>query len=133
VRATPSEVTDVNYIVTTLSEKSMLGLLGAKSGLNERGDRLRHLHPLEFLAVIFTDPTRAKNIKIVRGRGMVWKDFISSLRDSLDKEAALNNFQEDVIVDFAKRVNIDPAAIKPSIKNKNWDSLVDILISEKSK
>lgn len=119
---------DIGFIVTTLADKSIASILGARGRLNDAGDRIRPVHPLRFLECVFTDEKLKVGIRNIQKRGWIWKDFVGGLKGSLIDESKNNNLKDEYIAHFAKTVGIDPAAITPTIREHRWDDLVDLLI-----
>lgn len=119
---------DIAYIVRTLANTSLVKIMSHQSSLESAGDRVEHLHPLKFLMVIFTDEELKVCMHNLQGRSWVWKDFLEGVTTSLNDEAAAGNLREEYIKDFAKKIKVDIKLINPSLKKRNWEKFVDLLI-----
>lgn len=119
---------DIRYIVTSLANKSILGIASIQGELEAAGNRIDHLHPLCFLMVVFSDEELKVGIRNIRGRTLFWNPFISGLKTSLTTEARLDNMRPEFIHNFSSVVNINPAIIIPSLQNQQWDEFIDLLI-----
>lgn len=126
---TAAEKDDIRYILKSLATNTWTELLGSRSSINRAGDRIDHIHPLRFLACIFTDKELKGCIHTIRDRGKIWKSFFQGLEESLEEESQKGNIQPDMVQDFAKNVNVNVSAIREIIKNKKWEDLVDTLLN----
>ena len=72
--ANPSqqEVNDITYIVRTLANESLLKIKKEESSLKRTGDRVDHLHPFQFLLVIFTNELSDANETIAQISKMIY-------------------------------------------------------------
>lgn len=126
---TPDEKKDIRYIITYLSDKSLITLLRHKSSLEDAGDRINHVHPLRFLMCVFTDDELTSGIRgIYKRGGWVWSDFVHGLKESLKEEHQRNNLRDDQVVDFSKEIEMESSAMFSSIHNKKWNDFVIFLI-----
>jgi hypothetical protein len=122
------EKADISYIVNTLSDLPTPKLLFYKSSLTQAGDRINQVHPLNFMATIFTDEVLRVKVRNIKRKGWVWKDFMGGLRNSMNEEKAKGNLKTEFFDDFCSRVGIDYRKIENPISRNNWDDLVDVLI-----
>lgn len=125
---TASEISDIRYIVTSLSSRSLVYLLSNRGDFEAAGDRLDHLHPLKFLMAIFVDEEMKAAIRNIRGRGWVWGNFIAGFKDSFSTEDSLGNVRKDQVMDFAQNVEVDFQLVYPSFQRKNWEECINLLI-----
>ena len=124
-----AEKADVHYIVTTLANKSLIFLAFNRKELEVAGNRIDHLHPLRFLMTVFTDEELKVGIRNIRGKGWVWNSFIGGLRECLTSEAGIGNVREEYIVHFAHTVGIDENMVLPAVRQGDWDTFIDLLIT----
>lgn len=126
-----SDKEDIHYIVTTLAKSSLTKLWGAESSLKRAGDRVDHVHPLNFLRYCFTDDELKGSFHCIRDRGgKIWKEFFNGLRDSLDEESKRDNMTEEFVIDFAGKVDVKAGKILPAIEKRNWEHFIEILLKE---
>lgn len=126
----PDEKADIRYIITFLANKSLLSIAGHKGALEQKGDRIDHIHPLRFLLTVFTDEELKVGIRNIRAKGWVWGDFISGLKESLTTESKIQNLTDQHIAHFAQVIELDPNLLYPSASNRRWDEFIDILITQ---
>lgn len=124
-----SDIKELHFIVKTLALKSLLELAKFKSKLEKAGDKIDHVHPLNFLAAIFTDEERKAYIHAIKKReGMVWNRFINGLSTTFEEEAALDNMPQEFLQDFSNRLGINIQLIQPSVDGRKWTDFVKTLI-----
>lgn len=126
---TAAENSDIRYIVTTLANRSLITLAIEKGDLEAAGDRLEHVHPLRFLIPVFTDEELKVGIRNIRGRGWIWGHFGGGIKEALASESSIGNLKDEHILDFAKKVKIDPALILPALHGQHWEEFIDLLIA----
>lgn len=117
---------DITYLVTTLANSSLLGLGVAKSSLESAGDRLDPVHPLQFLAYVFTNEELKTSMRGLQGNSWVWKRFMSGISESFDEEYKCNNM--NYAQNFASTVGVDVNVILPSLNSAKWEQFVSLLI-----
>lgn len=127
---TPKEKSDIRFIVTSLADKSLVTIAFIKDDLEAAGDRIDHIHPLRFLSTIFTDEELKVGIRNIRGRGWIWNQFTSGLKESLETEMNIGNMGQEYLIHFANDVGLDVSRIYPTIAVQNWDGFIDTLIKE---
>ncbi len=126
----PSEHNDIRFIITFLANKSLISIAGHRGALEEAGDRIDHIHPLRFLLTVFSDEELKVGIRNIRGKGWVWGDFVSGIKESLSTEMYNQNMTDAHVLDFASRLGIKAHLITPAVKAGQWDDFIDILITE---
>lgn len=130
---TSSEKRDIHFIVTTLANKSLLAIAKAKGDLEIAGDRIDHIHPLNFLLTVFSSSELAVGVRNIRGKGWVWHQFIGGLKDTLSAESSIDNLKYSYVDDFARQLEVNVIKIQAYIETQNWDGLIDLLIAEKKR
>lgn len=128
VEVTEEERDIIYYIISTMGSDSLVKIYNKKSSLKKAGDKLDHLHPFRFLMTIFTDEDLKVSMANLKGREWVWGYFKDGLFTSLTEETKRNNVTLDQIQDFAKNVGIKHELIINSLKKKDWDEFISILI-----
>ncbi len=129
ISVTKKEKDDISYIVTTLGRSSLKKIWDAESSLKKAGDRVDRVHPLRFIATIFSqEETKVGLLQIKERGGVVAKKFFGGLYDGLTVESNLNNLKTEYIEDFARSLKINPAALLKSIEAKDWKELINILV-----
>ena len=124
---TSAECGDIALIIKTLANNSLTKIKSAESSLKKAGDRIDHVHPLQFLACIFTNEELKVCMRNLQGRSWVWKDFLKGVVETLSAE----NSRENVLpflADFASRVKVDVNALIPIAQAGRWERFVNMLI-----
>lgn len=124
---TEKERSDIHFVVKTLGMSNIAKIGLERSSLNKTKPRINHVHPLNFLAVIFTDEELKVAMRNLEDKSWVWKTFIEELVDSLSEEAAMNNvlpFADD----FAHRIGVKPSVFLPQMQAARWEKFVRALI-----
>lgn len=121
------EKDDIDYIVATLGLESLGKVAKEKPNLKKVGDRVDHVHPLNFLYCIFSDSKSRTCYHALKERSWIWSSFKDGIVGSLDQEARANNMKEEYVQDFATKLGIDAQMILPSIRNKDWNQFLKTL------
>ncbi len=125
---TAREQEDITYIVTTLSDQSIAKLLLYKTSLDQAGDRILHVHPLNFLSFVFSHEELKVKVRNIKSKGWVWKQFIGGLKNSLNDEYHKGNMLPEFYDVFIEKVGIDMVKIQHFTLSAKWDDFVHALI-----
>jgi hypothetical protein len=117
---------DIRYIINTLANNSGLSLLFKKSSLERAGNRTGSIHPLAYLAFMFSDSEIKGQVKYIGNTA--WQRFVSSFGRSLSNSVKRNNMTDEMIKDFCEKTGISVKDAKPLIDNEKWWKLMDLLI-----
>jgi hypothetical protein len=129
-QVTQEETDLITYIISTLGNKSLTKVWKEKGSLKKAGDQIDHLHPLQFLRVVFTDETLKACMANIRDNRWVWNEFKKGLFNSLKDESKNNNMTLEYIIDFSQAVEIDHQLILPPIQQSDWDKFITTLIKK---
>lgn len=127
-QVTREEKDALRFIVTSLSNKSLVSVALMRSELEVAGDHIDQLHPLKFLHTVFTDEEMKVGIRNMRSKPWIWTNFMNGLKQSLITESNIGNITQDHMRDFASSLNVDFRQVKKEIDQKQWDNLVNFLI-----
>lgn len=127
---TKSEKKDLHYIIKSLAYESHLSLGTKRSSILNAGDRIDHLHPLRFLLTIFKDEELKVGMHAIRDRSFIWSEFIDQFIEKANEEYKQDNMKRECILDFSKKLNIDPDLIIRSIEHAKWKDLINTLIDK---
>jgi len=126
---TDKEKQDITFIITTLSEHSLIGLWGYEKDLKAAGAQLEHVHPLRHLGYVFSTPDlTAKTQKIDR---YPWKRYARDFRKPLGLALKQGKMDQAVLEDFSKRVGIDKEILQPYVDKQDWVGFVNTLRNQK--
>lgn len=127
---TAGEIKDIEYIISTLGLASLIKIAKEESSLNKAGDRVVHVHPLQFLKVVFTSEKLKASIYNMQNRGWVWGKFFDGIKRSLEDESNRGNMDNLFVLNFASHVKIDPALITNLIEQRQWKEFINTLITK---
>ncbi|MEN9654669.1 MAG: hypothetical protein RL235_781, partial [Chlamydiota bacterium] len=87
IAITSEEKEHIRYIIHTLGEMNLIALWRHEGELNSRGNLVRHIHPLRFLAECLQQP---QSFRKLRSRSMIWGRFIADLTKHFDQKKQEN-------------------------------------------
>jgi hypothetical protein len=124
----------INYMITTLGNAGVFSLAGKRSTLKAEGDKTATLHPLRVFLYIFENPKLRADLKKMRSRSMVWRNFMHGQPDGWDNtfnaQANLGNMKEAYINDYAETLGIAPGPLWAQVEKRDWTGLIDITFKE---
>jgi hypothetical protein len=126
---TPEEQKEISYVVETVGNSSLYSIAKAKSSVKRSGKLVEHVHPLQFLAYIFSHEKLKACFHNARGRSWVWGHFFKGLKNSFEEEAARNNILPHM-KDFTQRVGVNMNTFYALAKNGRWKEFIDTLLEE---
>ena len=116
-------------IITTMADDGVISLGIKKNYLEQLGAEINHVHPLKFLATIFSNPRLKKSMRDVYDSYFKWTGFLGGLTPRLADEAKkgkLNQYAED----FANEVNVPSDKVLQFFEARDWENLVRFLIRQ---
>lgn len=127
---TLQEGNDISYVVSTLGNRSAVGLLFKKGSLEEAGDRIGHVHPLRFFQYVLVNAELKTSFAKIDG--IAWKRFVDGMAGSLAKADARNNLSQKVIDDFAKSSQLDVSVVQQFLDKKEWKPFISYIKKQSS-
>lgn len=125
----PQDFSDISFIIKTLANESLLKIKKQESSLKRAGERIDSIHPLLFLATIFSDEELKVAMHNLQGRSWVWKRFLGDLVSTLKEENNKSNIMP-YTEDFSARIALDASLFKPLVKEGRWEKFVNLLIEK---
>lgn len=127
---TEKDQTTITEIVQNIAEHGKFWLLKHRGYMTELGDSVRHVHPLKFLEIVFT------NEYLVSCMFEIFDDYFkrNGMMDGLGERLTVNSQIGELdrfIQDFAKSIQVTPDGLKPYIEVKDWEGLVRYLMELK--
>jgi hypothetical protein len=119
----------IEKIVTSLAEKSLPQLLLERKEMEKRGDQVRHVHPLRFMGIVFSDSYLKSCLPQFRNQAFKWSNFIGGYSDRMREELAKNNLLQHVD-GFADYLNADAAKIKEFINKGQFEDIINYLLDK---
>ncbi len=124
---TPEDVINIQELIQTLGTHGKIDLfLHHEKRLRTIEQKIRHVHPLKFLAVIFRDPVLKSHMKKVYGDFFIQKNFLDNLSTNLNNEIEKRKIYP-FLTDFCKEISQKEMDIKPFVDRKDWKGLVNFL------
>lgn len=118
----------LKYILENLVRKSLIKLIPLRRQLNDRGNRLDHLHPLSFFLGILTDGVLKDHFhNLKRKNNKAWSEFFSGVANSFKEEKRKNNIHDYQIETFCRRLGKDPHHVRHLVHIENWKDLINYL------
>jgi len=124
---TEQDKSNVYEIISTMATTGKVSLLFNQSHLKELGTKINHLHPLKFLAAIFTNPELKAHMADVWNDSFKKNGFLNGLAPSLTREAEKGKLQSH-IADFANEVGVSEEDLQDYFEERDWKNLVYYLI-----
>jgi hypothetical protein len=117
-------------LITTIGTKGKIDLLlNHKSRLEKLGDEIdAKVHPLKFLAVIFSNPQLKSTMASIRGDYFKWSNFLSGFSKKLNFEYKKGKIQK-FLNDFSLEVNASSDELRQLFEKKDWEGFLDYLIN----
>jgi hypothetical protein len=114
-------------LITTMGENGKLSLLMKQSHLKEIGVRINHVHPLKFLAVIFSQAPLKAHMNVIFDDYFIRSRFMDGLAPRLDREAEKKTL-DLYAKDFAKEVKVPVDNIRTFFQSRDWENFVRYLM-----
>lgn len=124
--ASPKEIEDIQYIVNTLADTSAIGLLGKKGELKRRGEQVRPVNILKFLAIMVEDPQMKTALSTIKKSNLKWSNFRDGLEKSFVKGLGKGEVQP-YLPNYCHTFKLDQAHVQALIDESKWDKLIDYL------
>jgi hypothetical protein len=128
--ATPVDKKNISFIIRTLADKPLPKLPFYKGSLEAAGEKVDHLHPLQFMQVVFTDERLKAAMRNLVKRDWVFDSFMDDMGKSLEKERVSGTISSEQIQAFAEAVSVDVELIQPSAESGKWKEFVVILVDK---
>jgi hypothetical protein len=119
--------TSISDLIKAMAEHGKLWLLGHKTYMNELGDSVRHVHPLKFLEVVFSNEYLKACMREIFEDYFKKNGFMDGLGESLTIKSKVGDLDR-YLGDFAKAVKADAENLKPFFENRDWEGLVRYLM-----
>lgn len=122
----------IGRIIETLGNASLMTIAKDKSSLEKAGKAVEHVHPLKFLAHIFSNEKLKAAMHNLNGRSWVWDKFFKGFKNRLDEEAGSDNVNPHIKT-FSASLKIDPKASKTlysHAEQKRWKDFINVLFKE---
>ncbi len=79
----PSEQKKIYYLIDTMANTGVFGLAFKQGSLKRVGKEISHIPPLEFLAVIFSDPYLSRCMLTIQRSSLKYNHFIEGMQKNM--------------------------------------------------
>ena len=124
---TEQDKANIYEIITTMAENSKLSLLLKQSHMKQIGAQINHVHPLKFLAAIFSNPRLKMCMIDIFNDYFKRTGLMDGLGPSLQKEAERGKLI-GLLPEFAAEVNVPAENLRPYFEAMDWENMVRFLI-----
>lgn len=124
------EKKDIAQLVNTLGLEPLVKVASKHAELKKIGERIEHIHPLRFLACIFTDEQMKAAMQALKSRSWIFDEFMTGIKGTLDQEMSRDNLQPHQIHHFSGAVGLDLTHLAPHFESRQWEGLIHTLITK---
>lgn len=124
---TEEDKSNIFELITIMAESNKIQLYFKETHLRNIGSQIGHVHPLKFLATIFTNPRLKASMEPISEDSFKWGPFIKDLGAGLTRESIKGKLSA-YISDFAKEINIAEEKIAPYFHARDWENFVFFLM-----
>lgn len=118
----------ISSMIDTIANTNVFQLALKEREVQQKGDKINHVHPVRFLGTVFSDPKIKNDMIEIKRSYFKWNGFIGGFSKRMDEE-----FQRDNVLryvpGFAASLNIDPEQVKRYVQSQDWDGLVRFLMN----
>ena len=126
---TEADKANIDFIITTLSEHSTLGLMMYRKQLQEAGNKVDYVHPLRHLGYVFSTPNLAMRTHKIGS--VPWKRYAGDFARPLNLAVKQGKLDQSVLDDFSKTVGIDVKILEPYVQRRDWVGFINTLRNQK--
>jgi len=126
LQVTEDQKEAIYVIIKTMGTKGLFGLLKQKSKLQRLGETINNVPPLQFLAVIFSNPELKSYMPKIADSSFKWGNLIGGVKKTLNKEWSEGIAQEQIPA-FATFLGLDPEPMRERLDRGDVDSFVKSL------
>jgi hypothetical protein len=123
---TQADLKNITTLITKTGNDDYWTLFWAQDEMYALGDKIRHVHPLKLLSVIFTRSDLKECMRKIWDASLKKTPFLKDLTDSFDQQ------KENLachIASFAAEVKKDEQKVRELIDKSSWDELVKLLLN----
>lgn len=118
---------NIYELIMTMAREGKMSLLFKQSHMKLLGAKICHVHPLKFLATIFSDPQLKECMREVFNDHFKRNGFMDGLGSSLTREAEKGTC-EIYLKEFSQEVGVKVEILHKFFQARDWDGFVRCLI-----
>ena len=124
---TEDHKTWIHELISTMAETNLVALYFKENHLKALGDRISEVHPLKFLAVIFSNPYLKSCMNVIWDSNIKRGEFLEGLGGSLSREMEKGKLHMHV-EPFGADLTIPHETLRPFFDAQDWGNLVLFLM-----
>jgi hypothetical protein len=117
----------IQELISTMAETNLVALYFKENHMKALGDRVNEVHPLKFLAVIFSNSYLKSCMNVIWDSTIKRNEFVNGLAGSLNREMEKGRLYVHLEA-FAADVNLPHETVRPFFDAQDWGNLVLFLI-----
>ncbi|HEX2580258.1 MAG TPA: hypothetical protein VHK67_07650 [Rhabdochlamydiaceae bacterium] len=133
---TDDESKIIYQIIDALGNWDILKLFKKEDELTALGNKVQHVHPFKFLETVVNTPHLKESLRSTKGVlfNKKWRSFFDGtsqskgFTDRCEREYVRDNLAP-YIFGFCQTIKANPEQVRSYIERKDWEGLVDLLIS----
>ena len=95
--------------------------------MNKMGDQIRHVPPMDFLAVIFSQEDLKHQMHSIKKSMFKWNSIVDNIAENMKKERKSPDF-EDKVRNFATFLGVDAEALLHKVHHNDWAGFISQLL-----
>jgi len=126
IEASDKDKKIIRNLIAELGSKSLISLLAKRSEMNKMGDQIRHVPPMDFLAVVFTSKEHKEHMKSIKKSYFKWNSIIDEVGSNMGREKKKPGLERRVYA-FASFMKVDANVLFQKIDHEDWAGFVTTL------
>lgn len=121
---------NIGRLLTIMAENSVFKLLFEKKRLERIGHDINHVHPIRFIATLFSDFRLVTCLQRIKQSTFKWDGFVDGFSERLRQEVRAKNVNR-FVPGMAKILNVNAADVQAYINYDDFEGLMNYLIEKK--
>jgi hypothetical protein len=117
----------IREIVSAMGEKNFAFLILNSGHLTELGNRIDHVHPLQFIGFILSDPYLKKCLHAIHENYFKWMAFVDGFAGGMEREMANQTLYPE-LEKFAPFIGKDYQILLRFVYTENWKGFIECLM-----
>jgi hypothetical protein len=117
----------IRDIISSMGQKNFAFLILNSGHLTELGNRIDHVHPLQFMGFILSDPFLKKCLQNIHENYFKWSAFVDGFAGGMEREL-MNQTLYPELEKFAPFIGKDYQILLRFVYAENWKGFIECLI-----
>lgn len=122
-QASSKDQQTIRYIITEMGEKDLYSLFKKRKEMNKMGDQIRHVPPMDFLAVIFSQNDLKNHMHSIKKSMFKWNNIVDNIGENMKKEKKHADFDQKVRA-FANYLGVDGEVLIHKAHHNDWSGFI---------